>query len=100
MDAMCRGIHRLPSEILRCILREATSIEDGFSYPIDVDEREQETGIAQKIALSMESKHAISLVSKRFHGLGDEYLLHTLHVTRQTHIRPLGAVLRQRNDNA
>ncbi|KZT54140.1 hypothetical protein CALCODRAFT_500275 [Calocera cornea HHB12733] len=98
MVTLCR-IDRLPSEILRLILREATSIEDGFSYPIEVDEREQEIGIASKIALAMESKRAISLVSKRFHALGDEFLLEVLHIGQQKQIRPLLAVLGQQREN-
>ncbi|KZT50147.1 hypothetical protein CALCODRAFT_505013 [Calocera cornea HHB12733] len=90
----------LPSEILRCILREATLIRDGFTYPTEVDTRVQEKPALLRITEAMQVKCAISLVSKRFHALGDEFLLEILHIGQQKHIPALLAVLRQqRNEN-
>ncbi|KZT54138.1 hypothetical protein CALCODRAFT_22959 [Calocera cornea HHB12733] len=85
----------LPSEVLRYILREATFVEGGFSYPDKVDTREQERPALLRMTEAMRIKCDISLVSKRFHALGDEFLLEIVHIGHQKHIGALRTVLRQ-----
>ncbi|KZT50143.1 hypothetical protein CALCODRAFT_216163 [Calocera cornea HHB12733] len=89
----------LPAEVLRYILREATLIRDGFTYPTEVDTQEQEKHALLCITEAMRIKCTISLVSKRFHALGDEFLLEILHIGQQKHIPALLSILRQRNEN-
>ncbi|KZT54145.1 hypothetical protein CALCODRAFT_23130 [Calocera cornea HHB12733] len=93
-------MNRLPIEILRYILREATLVQGGSSYPDEVDELEQEKEALRRINDSMSIKCAISLVSPCWHTLGDEFLFEIIHISQQRVVRPLVGVLRRHDENA
>jgi len=86
----------LPTELLRTICCYATAVTSSLNE--DDCSGQQAFGlymvIQPEVAISMRTKCAISLVSRQFHQICDEFLYEIIHVRDRQHIEPLVTLLR------
>ena len=85
---------RLPPEILRQILRDATFVPDALDTSTEHILHEHRGALYGSLAASLATKRALSLTSRQFHALADEFLHDVLLLRSYAHIAPLLARLR------
>ncbi|KZT54136.1 hypothetical protein CALCODRAFT_500270 [Calocera cornea HHB12733] len=84
---------KLPPELIRDIFREATVVPGCLEIRLGSN-AEDEDQLTSRVERSYWTKHSLSLVSKLFHELADEYLYEYIHIRRHKHIRALVRALR------
>jgi hypothetical protein len=84
----------IPPEILHKIVREATVVPEAFDTSFDSVLQEDREAVLKAIQTSMFIKTALSLVSKLFHCLVEEFLYEIVSIRRFRYVPPLSILLR------
>ncbi|KZO94510.1 hypothetical protein CALVIDRAFT_204639 [Calocera viscosa TUFC12733] len=81
-DMYCASINTLPVEIVRDIIRLATEVPVAFDTRSESVLDENRVATRRLIIESIKTKTSLSIVSKLFHIVADEYLYETLLLTK------------------
>ena len=84
----------IPPEILHKIVREATVVPEAFDTSFDSVLQEDREAVLKAIRTSMLTKTSLSLVSKLFRYLAEEFLYEIVSVRRFRYVPPLSKLLR------
>ena len=84
----------VPPELLHKILRQATVVPEAFDTSFEAVLHEDREAILKAIQTSMFTKTSLSLVSKLFHDLVEEFLYEIVSIRRFVHVPPLSKLLR------
>jgi len=75
----------LPVELLRPILRKATAVPAAVELALTMGSSTSDSEVVHLMVVCIRTKLAISLVSRTFHDIGDEFLLEDIHLRSLTH---------------
>ena len=89
----------IPTEICQTIIRAATCVPEAFDSSFDSILHEDRESVVKAIQKSMSTKAALSLVSKLFHELAEEFLYEIIFVSRFDHIPHLTKLLQSQPNN-
>lgn len=84
----------LPSEIIRLVIREATSAPAAFDTSFEATVSEDFEAVTDAIRESMKTKLSLCLVSRSFHEITVEFLYEIITVQQLEGYNPLIALLR------
>jgi hypothetical protein len=83
----------IPTEICQTIIKVATCVPEAFDSSFHSILHEDRESVVKAIQKSMSTKAALSLVSKLFHELAEEFLYEIVFVNRFDHIPHLAKLL-------
>lgn len=83
----------IPTEICQIIIKVATCVPEAFDSSFHSILHEDRESVVKAIQKSMSTKAALSLVSKLFHELAEEFLYEIIFVNRFDHIPHLAKLL-------
>lgn len=87
----------IPTEICQTIIKAATCVPEAFNSSFDSYLHEDRESVVKAIQKSMSTKAALSLVSKLFHELAEEFLYEIIFVNRFDHIPHLAKLLQSQS---
>lgn len=90
---------QLPPEVLRQIIREATRVPVAFDTDLHSILNEYRAAVYADIYEGYALKRALSLVSKQFHSVTDEFLYEVVVIRSYLYLWPLLRQLRRLEDN-
>lgn len=90
---------QLPSEIVRQVIREATRLPFAFDTDLDNILNESRAAVYGEIYDSYALKSALSLVSKEFHSVTDQFLYEIVVIRSYFHLWPVLQQLQRKEDD-